>query len=164
MLRLIFKYVIPLALMLAVFLVGYNYYWGNADEKEKSQQIIAKFTDLGSDVVGLLQSEKQKYDAGKFDDALAKISERIAFLKEQVNSTTSGGKEFLDQLETLDQQKQAMEAELPGRQGDPPSGRAHDGDRKSGEPFRFYRRSCGSNRSPGQSNAAIDFPIWKVAG
>ena len=122
MLRLIFKYVIPLALMLAVFLVGYNYYWGNADEKEKSQQIIAKFTDLGSDVVGLLQSEKQKYDAGKFDDALAKISERIAFLKEQVNSTTSGGKEFLDQLETLDQQKQAIEAQLPGRQGDPPSG------------------------------------------
>ncbi len=122
MLRLILKYVVPLALMLAVFLVGYNYFWGNEDEQQQSKQIVAKLTDLGRDVFQLLHSEKQKYDAGKFDDALSKIGERITFLKNQVNSATSGGQQLLDQLETLDQQKKAIEAQLPGRQSDQPSG------------------------------------------
>ena len=114
MIKLVFKYVIPLTILLTVGLVGYNYFWGTAEEKKKSQEIVGKFKDLGSEVVGLLKSEHKKYDEGKFDDALAKISERINFLKDKTSKATDGGKQMLDQLQSLDEQKKTLESQLAG--------------------------------------------------
>ena len=112
MIKLLFKYLIPLVLMLAVFLVGYNYFFGTPEEKQKSNEIIAKFKDLGSEVFGLLHSEKEKYDAGKFDDALDRISQRIQQLTDSVSSTADEGQEVLDRIKALDEQRQALVSQL----------------------------------------------------
>ncbi|MEZ6094381.1 MAG: hypothetical protein R3C03_09110 [Pirellulaceae bacterium] len=112
MIRLLFRLVIPLVLLIAAFLVGYNYFWGTSEEQQQSRLIIAKFKDLGNDVFGLLKSEQTKYGEGKYDEALAKISAGIAFLKEKASSNSTTGTQFSEQVQALEQQKAAIESQV----------------------------------------------------
>ena len=112
MIKLLFKYLIPLALVLTGFLVGYNYFFGTAEEQQQSKLIVSKIKDLGSEVFNLLHTEKEKYDAGKFDDALNKIGSSISFLKEQAVNAADGGQALLDQLRQLDQQKAEIQSQI----------------------------------------------------
>ena len=112
MIKLLFKWVVPLAIVLTVFIVGYNYYWGTADEKVQSQQIIAKFRDLGKDVIGLLKSEKGKYETGKYDEVMSKISAGIATLKENASSASGKVGNWSEQIKDLEQKKAALESQI----------------------------------------------------
>ena len=112
MFKLLFKYVIPLALLIAVGLVGYNYFYGTPEEQESSKQIISKVKGLGQDVLNLLKSEKQKFDDGKYDDAMDKISSSLSYLKQKVSALADSGKQYLDQLAALEQEKQQLQQQL----------------------------------------------------
>ena len=112
MFKLLFKYIIPLGLMLTAFLVGYNYFFGTPTEQENSRQIIAKVRGLGSDVFGLLSSEKQKFSAGKYDNAMEKIGSSLSYLKQQASTLAGGGRQFLDALNAMEYEKQQLQQQL----------------------------------------------------
>ena len=112
MIRLLFKYIVPLALFLVIGIVGYNYFYGTPEEQESSKQIISKIKGLGADVFQLLASEKDKFDAGKYDQAIDKISESINYLKQAAGELAGAGQQYLDEIKQLEQEKQYLENQL----------------------------------------------------
>lgn len=79
---------IKLGLLVVIGIVIYNYFFGTPEEQESSKQVFAKskeafvkVKDVGKDVFILLSSEKQKFDAGKYDVAIQKMGTILTDLK-----------------------------------------------------------------------------------
>jgi len=92
------RLIISIAFSLVLILLGYNYFFGTAEEKEQAQEIFSK----GAEVVGaganLLKSEYQKFESGKYDEALDNINTLLSTLKEQ-------GGELLGEIDRWEQRK-----------------------------------------------------------
>jgi len=108
----ILKKAITLAICLAIFLVGYNFFWGDEDEKESSRAIIAQISGLTDSVADLLKSEKEKYDQGKYDEALGKMKQTLTVLKDKAVAMGSDGKELLEKVDSLRSQEAELEKRL----------------------------------------------------
>ncbi len=106
------KKIIGLAICLAVLLVGYNYFWGTQEEQQSSKNIIAEVKVLTNAVVDLLKTEEEKYENGKFDDALVKVRETFVVIKEKAMTMGDGGREVLDKLGDLEQQRRDLKKKL----------------------------------------------------
>ena len=70
------------AFFLVVVILGYNYFFGTAQEKEQAQEIFSKGAEVVGSGASLLKSEYDKYGDGKYDGALDKISTILGKLKE----------------------------------------------------------------------------------
>ena len=66
--------IISITILLVIGLLTYNYFFGTAQEREQAQDIFGK----GAEVVGasadLLKAEYQKFNDGKYDEALNNIN------------------------------------------------------------------------------------------
>ncbi len=116
MIRLLFGLVLPLVIVLAVGLVGYNYFFGTPEEQQNSVKIFSQVQGLGSDVFNLLVSEKGKFDDGKYNDAMDKIGSGISLLKEQAGRVGAASEQFINQLNALEQEKQDLQNQLAALQ------------------------------------------------
>ena len=87
MIRTLFK----LALFLVIALVGYNYFFGTAEEKEQSREIVGKVGDLGRDAWNLLRGEREKLRAGKYDEALDNLDDLYGKLSERAEDLKDSG-------------------------------------------------------------------------
>ena len=99
------KKIVPLVLLLATFLVGYNYFFGTKEEQESSREIIEQVKKLSSSVVKLLGSEKEKYQAGKYDGALEKVKSTFAVLKEKATQLGAKGQQIVNSIEEMEQEE-----------------------------------------------------------
>ncbi len=99
-----------LAVVLVAGLVVYNYFFGTAEEKESSKEIFEQIKDLGQSAWGLLKSEKEKLEAGKYDGALENLQELFDKLRRQAESAGDG--EALDKLNELESRRKALKGEL----------------------------------------------------
>ncbi|MDR4513427.1 hypothetical protein [Nitrosomonas sp.] len=92
------RFIFTTAFFLVIALLSYNYFFGTAEEKKQAQEIFSK----GAEVVGagadLLKSEYEKYQDGKYDEALDNISHFLGKLKEQ-------GGELFQEIENWNQRK-----------------------------------------------------------
>lgn len=77
------RFIITTAFFLVIILLGYNYFYGTAQEKEQAQEIFSKGAEVVGAGVDLLKSEYHKYEDGKYDDALDNINNLLSNLKEQ---------------------------------------------------------------------------------
>ena len=89
------KRAIGLAIVLAIGLTGYNYFWGTEEEKANSQAIVGQVASLTKSVTSLLSSEKEKYSAGKYDDAIDKMSTTFSTLKQKAQALGKSGSSML---------------------------------------------------------------------
>ncbi len=93
------RFIITTAFFLVIALLGYNYFYGTAQEKEQAQEIFSK----GAEVVGagadLLKSEYQKFQGGKYDEALNNINNLLSKVKEQ-------GGELHEEIDSWKQRKE----------------------------------------------------------
>ena len=80
------KTLIKIALIAIVAVLGYNYFYGDEKEQEQAEKIVGKVQDLGSDIKALVLNEKEKFDDGKYDNAVDKFSELIASVKEKISN------------------------------------------------------------------------------
>lgn len=99
--------------LLAVLVVGiliYNYFMGSDAEKQQSKEIFQKVKDLGQDAWGLLKSEKDKYDEGKYDGALDKISSLLGDLKDKAETISDS--DLLDRIRDLEDKKDELERKM----------------------------------------------------
>jgi len=92
------RFIITTAFFLVIALLGYNYFFGTAEEKKQAQEIFSK----GAEVVGagtdLLKSEYQKYEDGKYNEALDNINDLLSKVKEH-------GGELLGEIDSWEQKK-----------------------------------------------------------
>lgn len=96
------RFIISIAFFLVIGLLSYNYFFGTAEEKEQAQEIFSKGAEVVGAGAGLLKSEYQKYQEGKYDEALENVSHLLSRLKDQ-------GGELLEEIESWKQRKEAWE-------------------------------------------------------
>ena len=92
------KGLLKLGALLVVGILCYNYFLGTPEEKESSKRIFKTVGELGKSVGNLIQSERQKWDEGKYDGALDKMSN----LFDEIKGKAGEKKEWLDKFEELD--------------------------------------------------------------
>lgn len=106
------KLVLKIVLALAVLLVGYNYFWGNAEEKENSRRIVGQVAELGKSVVNLLKSEKEQFDKGKYDQTLAKLKSALNIEHERAAELGEAGQGCLEKCKHLEEAELELEEKL----------------------------------------------------
>ena len=102
---------IKLAIFLVAGILVYNYFFGTPEEKAQSKEVFSDIKDLTKSAVGLLKSEKQKFDDGKYDDAVDKIGGLIENLKGKAEQLEDN-RDLLDQITELQQKKNSLETKL----------------------------------------------------
>ncbi|SEN17802.1 hypothetical protein [Nitrosomonas marina] len=92
------RFIITTAFFVVIALLSYNYFFGTAEEKKQAQEIFTKGTEVVGAGADLLKSEYQKYQDGKYDQALDNISHLLGMLNEQ-------GDELLEEIDNWNQKK-----------------------------------------------------------
>ena len=92
------RFIITTAFFLVIIILGYNYFYGTAQEKEQAQEIFSKGAEVVGASVDLLKSEYHKYEEGKYDDALDNINGFLSNLKEQ-------GGELVEEIDQWEERK-----------------------------------------------------------
>ena len=108
------KLVIKLVAVLAIFLIGYNFFMGTPEEREGSKAIVGQAKDLAGSVFGLLASEKEKFSKGKYNGAIGSISNKLGAAKDYASRVFDGGRQWAARLNQLEQNKQYLEQQLAG--------------------------------------------------
>ncbi len=112
--------ILTLAVVLALGLLAYNSFFGTAQEKEQAAEIRGKMKSIAVDLKNLVMSEKEKFDKGKFDDDIDKLSGIVSNIKDKAVSL---GNEYSDKVEDLEKIKdqlslKADEVEKTGTEAD----------------------------------------------
>lgn len=95
MIRSLFK----LALLVIACILVYNYFFGTNEEQEKSKKIFGELRGVVISVGDLIKSEKAKFDAGKYDAALAKLGDAYKLIRTQAQHVDAKVIKRLDELE-----------------------------------------------------------------
>ena len=103
------KFILKIAVILTIGILVYNYFFRTADEKQNSKEVYSKVKDLTVSVVDLLKNEKDKFEKGKYDQALDQIDNAISAIKEKGKLLSAN-----DQLKlrTIEQDKEALQREI----------------------------------------------------
>lgn len=101
--------ILKLGVFLVVGILAWNYFMGSPSEKASSQKIINEVKDLGAATWGLLKSEKEKFDEGKYNDALDKMGSLYDNLRGKADKL---GSEVSDRVEDLDKQRKEISQQL----------------------------------------------------
>ena len=104
------KSLLRLGLILVVGILIYNYFLGTDSEKATSKKIFSEVRDLGEATWDLLKSEKEKFDQGKYDEALDKIGNLLGSLKSKAEKLEDSG--LLDELQGLDRKRKDLQDQL----------------------------------------------------
>ncbi len=115
------KTLIKLGLVVFVGILGYNYFLGTPTEKEDAKETVETITNATKDafsaITKLFKSEKEKYNAGKYDDAMDKVSVLFQNLKDKAQDLASNSDEYLDKLSQLNEQKEELQDKINGFKG-----------------------------------------------
>lgn len=101
---------IKLGLILVVGILVYNYFLGTPEEKATSKEIFREVKDLGKATWGLLKSEKDKFDQGKYDEAIDKVGTIFDQLKGHARDLHDD--RLLDRVDELDRKRDDLKLRL----------------------------------------------------
>lgn len=102
---------LKLGLLLLAGILVYNYFFGTADEKEQSKEVFQKTGAAVKSAWSLLKSERQKFDAGKYDKALDQLGGAYREIRDQARFVDE---KVLRRLDDLEARKARLEGELEG--------------------------------------------------
>lgn len=105
------KSLLKVALLLVVGILVYNYFFGTEEEKQQSAEIFTNVKDLTKSAVGLLKSEKEKFDEGKYDEAVDQIGGLIDNLKGKAQQLKDN-KHLLDDIAELEGKQRQLSQRL----------------------------------------------------
>ena len=103
------KSIVKLALVLIVGILVYNNFFGTSEEKAQAKEVFSSVKGVVKSVAGIVRSEKDKFDAGKYDKVMEKLGGAYSKVREQ--AAFLDDKE-LKRLSDLEERKKALEAEL----------------------------------------------------
>lgn len=108
---------IKLGLFLVVGILIYNFVFGTSDEKAQSKEVFQKTGAAVSSAWNLLKSERQKFDAGKYDKALDQLGGAYREIRDKAQFVDE---KVLRRLSDLEERKENLEKELEGIEDTPP--------------------------------------------
>lgn len=99
------KNILYLVFVGVIIWVVYATFFGNSEDRAMRDRLFKGLKETGSAITDILHSQKGKYNAGEYDQALEKISGVIAQLKQ----TKDGAEAHADELAALERQKAELE-------------------------------------------------------
>ncbi|MBV6653777.1 MAG: hypothetical protein KI786_08485 [Mameliella sp.] len=105
------KSLIKVGLLLVGGILVYNYFFGTPEEKAQSKEIFTNVKDLTKSAVDLLKQEKQKFDDGKYDEAVDKIGGLLENLKDKAEQLEDN-RDLLEQIDELERKRQRLSEEI----------------------------------------------------
>lgn len=91
--------IISIAIFLVIGILTYNYFFGTAQEREQAQDIFSKGAEVLGASADLLKAEYQKFNDGKYDEALDNINGLLSKLKEK-------GGEVVEEIDNWEKRKE----------------------------------------------------------
>lgn len=94
--------------LLFILIIGvliYNYFLGTPEEKENAKQIFSEVKDVAVGVKDLVKAEKEKFDKGKYDNAIDKIGELLSKLKSKAKDIDE---KYIDRISDLEKKKDQL--------------------------------------------------------
>ncbi len=111
------------ALFLAVLVIGYNYFYGTAEEKAQSKEIVDGTKDVAKKATNSLKQflnrQKEKLDDGQYKETTDQIRDLVNDLKKRAEKEGVAIKEDVKNLE-LDNERLAEELREAGANLDKP--------------------------------------------
>ncbi len=104
------KSLLKLLVVVVVGVLVYNYFFGTQEEKETSKEIFSDVRDLGKATWNLLRSEKQKFDEGKYDEAVDKVGGLLGSLRAKAREDQNN--DALRELEELERRRQDLDRQI----------------------------------------------------
>jgi cytochrome c556 len=102
-------FVIKAAIVVVIGVLAWNYFFGTSEEKAQSAKTFGQMKEVAVSVGELAKSEKEKYDAGKYDAALDKLGATYKKLREGARKMDAS---LLERIDQLDQRKRGLQKEL----------------------------------------------------
>ena len=95
------RFLLKILFYVVIIVLVYNYFLGNSAEKDSSQKIFSEVKTVLVSVKDLLGAEKQKFDQGKYDEALEKIKQGI----DKIGSLKDKSADLSNDLESAKKQQ-----------------------------------------------------------
>jgi len=102
-------FLIKIALFAVIGILGYNYFFGTSEEKAQSSKVFGQVKEVAVSVGELAKSEKEKYDAGKYDAALDKLAGAYKKAREGAQKID---KSLLKRIGELETRRAGLEKEI----------------------------------------------------
>jgi cytochrome c556 len=102
-------FVIKAAIVVVIGVLAWNYFFGTSEEKAQSAKTFGQMKEVAVSVGELAKSEKEKYDAGKYDAALDKLGATYKKLREGARKMDAS---LLKRIDDLEQRKRELRQEL----------------------------------------------------
>ena len=93
------KNLIYLAIILIAVIVGYMYFFGKGEDRERAADVVQETKELGKSVGDFIKRQKERYDDGEFDRLMDKVSKTIDKIKSKTSGNTPEEKQELRELE-----------------------------------------------------------------
>ncbi len=79
--------ILKIGLILLAGFLGYTYFFGNAEEKAQSREIVGDIGNAGKKIFSkigtMLNKQKDNFDEGRHDEALSKVGAELDKLKQR---------------------------------------------------------------------------------
>ncbi len=102
------KNLIFLIILILAAVVGYMYFFGKGEDRERAANVVNETKELARSVGDFLKRQKEKYDDGEFDKLLDKINATLDKLKSKKSEKT---KEESDELRQLEKELKQIDPE-----------------------------------------------------
>ncbi|MBK9213809.1 MAG: hypothetical protein IPO14_12930 [Saprospiraceae bacterium] len=102
-----FRFLFKILILLVIGVLAYNYFFGNSEERTQAKAVVSEIKDAGRAVGNLLNTEKTKFDNGKYDKALDKMSMMLQKMK-----STSKDASTNQEISKLEVEKKSIESKL----------------------------------------------------
>ncbi|MEM6397857.1 MAG: hypothetical protein AAF741_16025 [Bacteroidota bacterium] len=101
---------IKLGLFAAVLIVGYNYFFGDEEEKQQSRDLIERGAELGSGLWATLEGAIDKVRDGEYDGVLNRIGNVLDDLGDKVRNLSDS--DVARRVSQLEQRKDDLQNQV----------------------------------------------------
>lgn len=103
------KNLIFLVLIILIGVVGYMYFFGKGEDRERAAEVVSETKDLARSVGDFIKKQKDKYDDGEFDRMFRRINNAIEKARknkdEQADDVNDNLRELEKELKKIDPDK-----------------------------------------------------------
>lgn len=104
------KSLLKLGLILVAAILVYNYFFGTVEEKAQSKEFFTEVKDLGKAAWGLLKTEREKFNQGKYDEAVDKVGGLFNNMRRRAQDLEDS--DLINRIDQLERKRQALERQL----------------------------------------------------
>jgi hypothetical protein len=102
-------FLLKIAVLVVIGVLSYNFFFGTEDEKAQSSKVFGQVKEVAVSVGDLAKSEKEKFDAGKFDTAIEKLGKAYKVAREGAQDLDAG---ILKRIGELEKRKETLKKEI----------------------------------------------------